>query len=165
MGQYGYQSIQASVMDISAVVTSLPIGPALGNERVYNGVTYKLVYNAGNSQAIPGRYLSPVPLDGGAYSVTITTTSDANHHLGAVVVHHATATTGTYFWGATKGVVPMAPSAIVSAGVVMMCGLSGVITSGPSLPTERVGNQPAILCITSGGTAGVTTGTYLVNFS
>ena len=164
MGQFGYQNVQGSPFEISAVVTSLPAGPQLGDERVYNGVTYRLVFNAANSQISTGRYASPVPLDGGLYSVTVTTTSDANHHLGAVVVHHATATTGTYFWGAIRGVVPMVPSATISAGIVAMCGLSGIVTSGPSLPTETVGNQPGILCITS-GTGGTTpSGTYRINF-
>lgn len=164
MGQFGYQNIQGSPLEISAVVTSLPIGPQLGDERVYNGVTYRLSFNAANSQISQGRYASPSPLDGGLYSVTVTTTSDANCHLGAVVVHHATATTGAYFWGARKGVVPMVPSATVSAGIIMMCGISGIIASGPSLPTETVGNKPGIVCVTS-GTGGTTpSGTYSINF-
>lgn len=164
MGQFGYQDIQGSPLgEISAVVASLPAGPQLGDIRVYNGVTYKLVFNAGGSTIAQGRYASARPVGGGINSVTVTTTSDTRDHLGAVVAHHAAVPTLNYFWGAIKGVVPMIPSANVSAGVRMMCGLSGIITSGPSLPTETVGNRGDILCVSS-GSAGTLSGTYLINF-
>ena len=165
MGQYGYQELGGSPLgDISAVVTSLPAGPQLGDERVHNGIKYRLVYNAGGASGPVGSVMSPVPLAGGAYSVTVTTASDSRNHVGAVVVVHNTATTGAYFWGAYQGTVTLIPSATISAGKFCMVGATGKVTSAPSLPTETVGNRGNILVVTSGNTAGAATMTGYVSF-
>jgi hypothetical protein len=165
MGQYGYQNIQGSVVgDISGVYGSIPAGVSLGDERVHNGVYYKFVYHGATSVTLAvGNYASPVQLDGGVNTVTVSTVSDARNHLGAVVCVHAAVAPSKYFWGAFKGVVPMISSATGNIGDRYMCGAAGKITSAPSLPTELVGNVGDILCVTS-GTAGNADGTYAINF-
>lgn len=165
MGQYGYQNIQASVMDISAVVGSLPVGPALGDERVYNGVSYRLVYNPNSAVISKGFYASPVPLGGGPFSVTMSTVTDSNSQAGAVVCVHATATTDTYFWGAFKGVVPMVASvgSAIPTGALATLGLAGKLMSAPSLPTEVTKNR-SIIYVISSVPSGVLGGSCYINF-
>lgn len=162
--QYGYQQIGGSALDISSVMGSLPIGPLLGDEKVQNGITYRLVYNAGNSQASVGRVVSPTTLGGGLNSVTVSTASDSRNHIGAGVVYNATAATNTYFWMAIRGVVNVTPSAVVSAGKALMIGANGIVTSAPSLPTEMVGNASFMYTVASGNTAGAPTCQAYINF-
>lgn len=166
MGQYGYQQIGGSSFDISSVVSTLPAGVSLGDEKVYNGVAYKCVYNPNSAVISKGFYASPVSIGGGPYTVTVSTVSDANHGVGAVVCVHATATTDTYFWGAYKGIVAMAASAgsAIPAGALAMPGLGGKITSAPSLPTEVTKNRQLIYVITA-VPSGVVGGTAYINFA
>jgi len=91
--------VDAVLGPISSVVTSLPVGYNLGDKRIESGIKYVLVHNAGNSQIGPGFIASPI-FSAGPYSLTISTAVGVNDHLGAVVVVHATATTGSFFWGA-----------------------------------------------------------------
>lgn len=107
----------AGLGGVSAVVASLPAGYTLGEKRVVDGVKYKLVYNAGNTQVLPGQAVTPVG-SAGPYSVTITMATSSNKHFGAGVVQHATITTGTYGWVALSGRLP-----------------KGLYTSNTSIPT------------------------------
>lgn len=99
--------VDAGMGGLSMVVATLPVAFTLGENRFdsTNQQKFKLVFNAGNSQINPGFAASPVPIGGGAYSVTVTSTSKTYNAIGAVLCHHATATTGTYFWGLVRGYV------------------------------------------------------------
>jgi len=94
---------------VSGVVTSLPVGYTLGEKRIKDEITYRLCYNASSdSPAYPGHVLSAIPAqlvtaDAGSYSMTVTTTSGTGNNVAAAVCHHATAATGAYFWGVTRG--------------------------------------------------------------
>jgi hypothetical protein len=97
--------VDAGLGTVSAVVATLPAAYTLGEDR-YDKVTnlkYRLVFNAGNSQASPGFVVTPAAGSVGPYSVTVSTVSKSNHHIGAGVVFNATLTTGTYGWVVVKG--------------------------------------------------------------
>lgn len=120
---------------ISGVVTSLPVGFVLGEERQEGGISFRLVYNAGNSQASPGFLLARAFGGAGPYSMTVSTASDVNAHVGAVVCHHATATTGTYFWGAYRGYLA---SGLIATGITQLAGnASYMSTDGAVLPVTN----------------------------
>lgn len=165
MSDTGYRQVVGNAMGgISSVVSSLPPGARLGDERVLNGILYRLVYNAGTAQIIPGNVASPVPLVSSTFSVTVSTLSDSRNHLGAVSCYHATAAASTYFWGVRAGSgVPLIPSATIAAGQMVMVGLNGKVTSAPSLPTEMVSNAICAQVLTS-GTAATADGTFRVCF-
>jgi len=101
---YGYRvSFRDSV---SSVTATIPSGYALGMERIDGGTTYRYCYNAGNSQIGPGYCFKTVGGGSGPYSITISTTTEViSDTLGVIPGAHNTATTGTYFWAATKGEV------------------------------------------------------------
>lgn len=95
----------AGMGGVSAVVATLPGGYTLGEVRYdkSSNLKYRLVYNAGNSQASPGFVVTPAAGSVGPYSVTVSTASKSNHHFGAGVVYNATLTTGTYGWVVIRG--------------------------------------------------------------
>lgn len=135
---YGNQTVMAGTElgSISAVVSSLPAGFTLGEERMWNGDLYRLVHNTCNQQVIPG-YLVAANLGSavaaGPYSCTITTTTEVcKTVVGAV--KHATATTGTYFWALTETlknpVTLSGVTAINSNGVYILPAANGQITNG-----------------------------------
>lgn len=104
MGNYDSRVFAAGGLgSISGVVATAPAGANLGEERWHNGAKYRLFYNAGNSQISKGRcFVNSLTVGNGPYSVTVSTvTETVNKVMGAVV--HATATTGTYFWGVVRG--------------------------------------------------------------
>lgn len=115
---------------ISATVTSLPAGNVLGEEREEDGVWYRLCYNAGGASIPIGNVASPVPLNGGPYSLTVTTVTGANNHVGAVVAHHATVPTASYFWGARRGYLA---SGLVATGVCISTGGAILIAAAGSV--------------------------------
>lgn len=151
---------------ISAVVTTLPDGNVLGETRIYEGVHYKLVYQAAGD-ASPGKVNSPIPVGSGPYSMSSNTVSDGVNHMGAVVCIHASAVSGSYYWGAYKGVVASMVASAGSAiptGKFAMVGADGFITSAPSLPTELVGNAADAIYVISTAPSGVQGGSCYINF-
>lgn len=91
---------------------------------------YRLVYNAGNSQIVPGNGVTVSAVSG--YSVTVSTTASALIAVG--VCYHATITTGTYGYVLVDGfgVYKAAPNSIVAAGEGLAVGADGtwVVASG-----------------------------------
>ena len=141
---------------VSAVVASLPAGYVLGEERYENGVVFRLVYNAGNSQISTGFLGSPIPLSGGAYSLTVSTASKTNAHGGAAVCHHATATTGTYFWGAVRGYLAsglVADAVTLATGSAFYVGVNGQV-NGITVNSTNVSANVPIGVVINGPTAG-----------
>lgn len=126
----------AGLGSVSGVVSSLPAGYTLGEERQEAGVWYRLMYNAGGEQVDQGLICSPFSYRSGVahagpYSGTVTTTSDAAHAYGAVVAHNATATTDTYFWGAFRGYpIPLSGGASSHATNTDICvGVDGGVST------------------------------------
>ena len=151
----------SNIDTVSAVTATLPSGYALGRERVDGGIKYKLVYNAGGEQITQGGVASPIPVAGGPNSVTVTTVSDGHNYLGAVMARNATATTGTYFWGAYEGRVGkiLGGSTSLPTGQELMISVNGTCRSAPTLPTEMVGNIVVGINLGAVTTATVTTDT------
>ena len=176
MPNYDSRVFEGGLGSVSATVTSLPAGNVLGEERWENGVKYRLFYND-KTQAIPGQVMSPIPLNGGAYSLTVTTVSGANNHIGACVVHNATALASSYFWGAVQGYLA---SGLIASGVTLLTGRMFVIGDAGSVYPMTLtvasgtiagyigsGNFPIGGCINgpTAGTVAVRQGSVLVNFS
>lgn len=139
---------------VSAVVSSLPAGYVLGEERWENGIKYRLFYNAGNSEIGPGFAGSPRPVGSGPYSITITTTSKTFDGVGACVVHNATATTGTYFWGAVRGYLAsgvVADASTITTGTAFYLAANGKMNLHPQ--SVVTGNAVLGVCL-DGPTAG-----------
>lgn len=157
----------AGMGGVSAVVATLPAGYTLGEERQEEGIVYRLVYNASNSQIAPGFVMSPAGLYG-PYSGTVTTASKTHAHIGAVVVHNATATTGTYFWGATKGYLAsglVADAVTLATGNAFYIALSGQV-NGITTNSVGVSGNYIIGGVVQGPTAGtiaVRQGSVIIN--
>jgi hypothetical protein len=101
--------------------------PELG-DRVRSGKNeYCFVYNAGNSQAIPG--LGVIMSGTSGYSVTISSTQFVDPCFG--VVKHATLTTGTYGWVVTRGPVQALSVAdnSITTGALVVLGSDGKFTA------------------------------------
>ena len=150
----------AGMGSISAVVATLPLGYTLGESRTVGNLRYRLVYNAGNSQATVGSVVTAVQNGGaGPYSMTVSTVSQSFNHLGCAVVVNATATTGTYFWGAVEGRVgPMiGDNTSVPTGSAFYVGAAGTI----SLMPQSIVTGNLVCGFNLGGAASktVTTGT------
>lgn len=126
MGQYGYQNVGGSPLDVSSVAGSLPIGPQLGDVKIVNGIKYRLFFNDGGDVIYPGYMFKAKGAGQGPYSVTVTTTTESVSGIKGVVLN-ATATTNTYFWGAVYGhPVKMAASNIsIATGVFVGPALGG----------------------------------------
>jgi hypothetical protein len=96
-GPYGYQnSFEESVSAVTATNTV-----ELGAQRRHGGVEYRYVYNNGTTAVSPGYAVVISALSG--WSVTISSVTEVSPPVGVVV--HATMTTNTYGWVATKGIV------------------------------------------------------------
>lgn len=149
---------------LSAVVSSLPAGYKLGTERMEpNGDTYRLYYNACNQQISQGfAFARNVGSAAGAgpYSATVTTTTEVAQNAAGMVIH-ATATTGTYFWGLEQnvgsGVAFVGVTAVASGGgtFALQLAANGKFTNGT---TNAVGY------VVTTGTTGTLTGSCYVNF-
>lgn len=156
---------------VSGVVSSLPAGYTLGEEREEEGIAYRLMYNAGGEQVDQGLICSPASYRSGVahagpYSGTVTTTSDAAHAYGAVIAYNATATTDTYFWGAFRGypLQVQGDSNSHATGTYIMVGVDGgVATAVTAATADAVGqrNPNAIIGLNIGAAASktITTGT------
>lgn len=150
---------------ISAVVGTLPVGMNLGEAREQDRVDYVLCHNAGNSAIDAGLIATPVG-GGGAYSVTVSTVSLANDEYGAVVAYHATVPTGSFFWGAKKGVVALqAETASITTGSAFYLADSGTVKKAPQSVVTGLNfvgvTLTTVLSVTSG--AGVKNGTAYIN--
>lgn len=117
---YRQTHADAGLGSVSGVVSSLPAGYELGEERLEDGKLYRLVFNAGGATAEKGFVMSPLKTGAGPFSMTVTTTSKTNDHVGAVVVHNATMTTDTYGWGLVRGRCQLAgdTASIVTGGAL-----------------------------------------------
>jgi hypothetical protein len=114
---------------VSAVVAAtLNAAYTLGEARMESGIKYRLFYNAGGASAPVGAVLAPI-LSAGPYSMTVTTTSQSNAHLGGCVALHATISTGAYFWGAVRGRIGTILGGIASVptGGAFMVGVNGAV--------------------------------------
>jgi hypothetical protein len=111
----------------------LPAGYTLGELRNEGARTYKLVYNAGNSQISQGLFAAHAIAGAGAYSLTVSSASKTNAHIGAALCYNATATTGTYFWGLVKGVTGglTGDAASIPTGNMFFIGDNGKVTLMP----------------------------------
>ena len=103
---YGYGQL---FEETASAVTATP-SVTLGQRQHYNSVDYVYCYNAGNSQINPG--YGVVCSANSAYSVTLTSVIG---DLPFGVVVNATATTGTYFWAAQRGIVKLVTADNASA--------------------------------------------------
>jgi len=148
----------AGLGGISSVVSSLPAGYTLGEARYLGATKYRLVHNAGNSQVNPGFGMTPV-LSAGAYSLTISSASKVNAHIGAAFVVHATITTGAYGWAAIGGPIGgvVADATSIPTGSAFYLAANGQVEHMPQ--SVVTGNM--IIGVNLGGSASktVTTGT------
>lgn len=144
---------------ISGTVSTLSVAPGvqLGEERMYNGVMYRLMFNTGNSQINPGFICSPKSagsnaVNCGPFSGTVSTVSGLGHALGAVVVQHATVPTGNYFWGAFKG-YPVGVAGMVqsyASGSKLAVGTDGTVCTMVTAATAAAIDPNAqVYCIGS----------------
>jgi hypothetical protein len=146
--------VDAGLGGISSVVSSLPLGYTLGERRTVSGVEYKLVFNAGNSEIQPGNVAAPILALAGVNSVTVSTSSQGNNHIGGVVNVHATAPTANYFWGATRGVVGglIGDSASIPTGSAFAIGANGSVQLMPqSVVTGKVVVGVVLTTVSNGG--------------
>lgn len=121
---------------ISGVVSSLPAGFSMGEVRWQNGIKYRLMHNAGNSQINPGMACKHAEAGAGPYSVTVSTVTEAVTGARGVVLH-ATATTGTYFWGVVYGHPVKVMASNISIATDAQVGLAA---NGKFITTNAVTN-------------------------
>jgi hypothetical protein len=128
----------------------------LGTRIVIDGRQYCYVYNAGNSQAIPGNGVVVTGVSG--YSVTISSITNVDAPVG--VVYHATLTTGTYGWvvvaGHTK--IKMHANSICTTGDLLSLGADGVFSAGALAGTSIVAPYVAGKAVLATVSAGVAEG-------
>jgi hypothetical protein len=143
---------------ISGVASTLQ-GQSLGDERTYNNVKYRLFYNAGNSQINPGYGFCRAGTGAGPFSATISSTTEVAYNMAGCVVH-ATATTGTYFWGAVHGNVGslVVSNVSIATGALVAPAANGVFTK-LTAATAAVGQN-----MTSTATTDTKSGDFYVWF-
>ncbi len=150
---------------ISAVVGTLPAAFNLGEAREYNRVEYVLCHNAGNSEIGAGRVATPILAGAGPYSMTVSTASQGNNHIGGVVVQNTTVPTANYFWGAKRGLIAgmVGDSVSIPTGNAMAIGDNGSIQLMPqSVVTGKVAFGLVITTVSNGGAR---SGTCFINFA
>ena len=113
---------------VSHVITNPTGNDATLGQETYDsdGNKYVWVYNACNSQIIPGLGVVIQSSVSTAYSMTLTSVTSADQLLG--VVKHATIPTGSYGWVLTRGigkVKMMATSGTVAARALLDIGADG----------------------------------------
>lgn len=148
--------VDAGMGSISAVVATLPAGYTLGESRVVSGIKYRLFQNTGGSTIGVGSIAAPISVNAGPYSVSVSTASKSNHHIGACVVKHAAVATTYFFWGAVRGEVgPMVgDAASIPTASYAYVGDNGTITL---VPASALTGAPAVVriktTVSNGGTA------------
>jgi len=143
---------------VSMVTSSLgPNDPKVGDRTRSGDEDYLFVYNAGNSQISTGFGATVSAVTG--YSVTVSTTTSVDVIIG--VCRHATLTTGTYGWLATKGflTVKMGANNSAAAGDNLTIGTDGAFASVQS----GIANYGQRLGKTMGAIASGATGDAFVN--
>lgn len=160
----GFRQVHADggLGSVSSVVSSLPAGYTLGEERMEQGATggqkyYRLVYNAGGAEVGQGYFAKPVG-SAGPYSMTVTMASKTNAHIGAVLCENATSTTGTYFWGMVRG---RSDAGVVGEASIATGGAFYIATDGAAtlMPQSVVtGNIPIGINLGAAASKTVTTG-------
>ncbi len=129
---------------VSQVTSALgPNDPEIGYRLQHGNNSYLFVYNAGNSQIVPG--LCAVLSGTSGYSVTLSSVTGTDVPVG--IVKHATLTTGTYGWLLTRGysVMQMHASDSAAVGSLLGIGVNGVVAlksnatnfAGPSIGQSR----------------------------
>ncbi len=129
---------QRAISDIGPSHVCATAKAGLGDRITWKGDDYVYVYNAGNSQISPGygAVLSAVS----GYSVTVSSVTEINEC--ACIVKNATATTGDYFWGLTRGFVAVEANTTdsLAVGDRIVMGTNGV-HSASTTATALVANQ------------------------
>lgn len=154
----GVYDSQAYFGTVSMVTATLGVNdPEVGTKRIVNDEEYIFVYNAGNSQIVPGDVTTVSGVSG--YSVTVSTTTGVD--LAAGVCKHATLTTGTYGWLMTRGFgqVNMHANNSVAAGGLLVCGDEGRFfnqTISTGIPSRPIGKAMAAIASGLSGTAFLT---------
>jgi hypothetical protein len=154
----------------SGVASSLTGQYALGIEASRDGVTYKLVYNAGNS-AIPPGMIANCPAGNGVNSLTVSTAAGVWGELANAVVNNSAASvaTGVYFWGAKRGYLAsglVASAACVPSGSAFSIGANGnVILMAQSVVTATNAAGLAITTILSTTSGGGRNGSAIIDLA
>lgn len=153
----------AEDFSVSATVATIPVGCTLGEERISNGVTYKLCYNAGTAAIPQGHIASPMLANCTPASVAVSTLSRTQHHIGGVVACNTSVSAGLYFWGARKGVVGgmVGDAASLPTGSYLIIGAGGTVTLCPASAVTGAAFGIVITTVSNGGTA---TGNCYVSF-
>lgn len=145
----------AGLGGVSLTVASLPAGFNLGEGRIVDNASYRLCYNAGNSAIDQGKFATPALSGAGPASVTVSTVTNSNAHIGAVQVAHATVSTGYYFWGLVSGMSPVgavAEAASAPTGSAFHIATDGTITLMPqSVVTGKTIKGVVITTVSNGG--------------
>jgi hypothetical protein len=144
MGHYGLAPI---LFESVSAVTATP-STELGARVHADGKDYVYVYNAGNSQAIPGNGVTVSGVSG--YSVTISSTTMADAYVG--VVHHATLTTGTYGWVVARGFskVKAVANTALAAGNMLVAGGDGLFTPAIGTQTAPIQGKCSVATASAG---------------
>lgn len=147
---YGFDVIVGE--SVSAVTATNSV--ELGTLRMYNGIIYRYVYNAGNSQIPPTYGVTMSGVSG--YSVTISSVTSLGDKCFGVVVN-ATLTTATYGWAAVYGPVTVEAHASESliAGYGLTISEDGTFGSYTALVGVTAPTSIKDICgkVISGGTA------------
>lgn len=126
-----YQASPISFESVSNVTATNSV--ELGTRRIEAGEEYVYCYNAGNSVAQKGNLMIQ---SGGVSANSLTISSTDALDIPMVGVKHATAATGTYFWGLVRGQMRVT-SLAVTAGDLLTTGADGVCATfiTATLPT------------------------------
>lgn len=145
----------AGLGTVSATVATLPAAYTLGEVRVVDNAEYKLCFNAGNSEIHQGKFATPALGGAGINSVTVSTVTNSNAHIGAVQVAHATVATGYYFWGLFSGMSPVGgvgEAASLPTGSAYHIATDGTITLMPqSVVTGKTIKGVVVTTVSNGG--------------
>lgn len=145
----------AGLGTVSATVATLPAAFALGEERTVDSAKYRLCYNAGNSEISTGKFATPALAGAGINSVTVSTVTNSNAHIGAVQVAHATVATGYYFWGLFSGMSPIGAvgeAASLPTGSAFHIATDGTVTLMPqSVVTGKTIKGVVVTTVSNGG--------------
>lgn len=145
----------AGLGSVSATVATLPVGCTMGEERVHEGITYRLCYNAGTAAIAQAKVASPVCLANcGIGSVAVSTLSNHGDHIGVVIARNTSVSAGLYFWGAARGEVGAAIMEDASAptGTLVSVGNAGVLQIA-SVASSRLAIGFVKTTVSNGGTA------------
>lgn len=109
-------------------ISNVSNGPdaELGQKRLYNGCTYRYVYNTGTNDILPGHGVTISGTGVSNYSVVVSSTSLQDPCYG--VVRHATLSASCYGWVQIEGPMEVEMGLAVSCGTCepLALGVSGV---------------------------------------